>query len=312
MIIKGCTMFTDKRLTEAYNRAKIEYLDPNSKYIFFSDSHRGDDSVSDEFTRNQILFLHALDYYFCNGYTYVEVGDGDELWEYAEFKHIRLAHSDVFHSIKKFFDTGRLILLYGNHNIYLKYKEYIRKSYYQYYDEYDQDRYDLFKGLVAYEALLLKVKGSRQEILTVHGHQGDFMNDQCWYLSMLLLRYFWRFMHVVGFQNPSSPAKNLNKRHKVEKAYKKWIKKHKKMLICGHTHRQKFPKRGELPYFNTGCCIHTRGISGIEIIGGKIMMVDWRVKTDLEGVLKIERTVMRGPVALEKFDFSKYQFSDNS
>ena len=72
-------MKTDKRLTEAYKNAKIELFDKNSKYIFFSDVHRGDDSVSDEFTRNQNLFLHALNYYYNNEYVYVEAGDGDEL-----------------------------------------------------------------------------------------------------------------------------------------------------------------------------------------------------------------------------------------
>lgn len=46
-------MFANKRLSAAYKSAKIEYFDENSKYIFFSDSHRGDDSASDEFTRNQ-------------------------------------------------------------------------------------------------------------------------------------------------------------------------------------------------------------------------------------------------------------------
>ena len=132
-------MFTDRRLTEAYNNAKVEYFDNTSKYIFFSDLHRGDDSVSDEFCRNQSLFLHALDYYFNQGYVYVEAGDGDELWEYPKFKHIRLAHSDVFLVIKKFFDDKRLVLLYGNHNIYLKNKAFVKKNYYNYYDEYNQD-----------------------------------------------------------------------------------------------------------------------------------------------------------------------------
>ena len=89
-------MNTDKRLTEAYNGAKIEYYNEQSKYVIFSDIHRGDDSVSDEFARNQNIFLHALDYYYAKGYTYVEAGDGDELWEYPKFKHIRLAHSDIF------------------------------------------------------------------------------------------------------------------------------------------------------------------------------------------------------------------------
>lgn len=79
-------MNTNKRLTDSYNNAKVEYLNTESKYIIFSDIHRGDDSASDEFTRNQIVFLHALEYYYKNGYRYVEAGDGDELWEYSVFK----------------------------------------------------------------------------------------------------------------------------------------------------------------------------------------------------------------------------------
>jgi UDP-2,3-diacylglucosamine pyrophosphatase LpxH len=294
-------MFTDKRLTDAYKKARVEYFDKDSKYIFFSDIHRGDDSVSDEFARNQNVLLHALDYYYNKGYTYVEVGDGDELWEYKEFRYIRLAHSDIFTVIKKYFDDNRLTMIYGNHNIYLKNKRYVKKNFFQFYDEYTQDMHALFNGLDPQEALLLKSKESGQEILIVHGHQGDLMNDQLWFVSMLTLRYFWRFMHVVGFHNPSSPARNHFKRHKIEKNYKKWIRRHKMMLICGHTHRPKFPKRKELPYFNTGCCIHTRGINGIEIANGKIMMVDWRIRADKDGSLHVIRTVVRGPVPIEKY-----------
>ena len=301
-------MFTDKRLMEAYKNAKVEYFDENSKYIFFSDSHRGDDSVSDEFSRNQNVLLHALDYYFNNGYVYVEAGDGDELWEYREFKHIRLAHSDIFLILKKFFDEKRLIMLYGNHNIYLKNKDYVTKNYYNFYDEYNQDIHNLFKGIIPYEALVLKNKNTGQEILTVHGHQGDFINDQLWIVSMFLLRYFWRYLHVVGFHNPSSPAKNLYKRHKIERSFRKWIQKHKMMLICGHTHRPRFAKREEIPYFNTGCCIHTKGITGIEISEGKILMVEWRIRVDQEGILHIERNVKRGPEPIENYDFNNNQF----
>lgn len=294
-------MFTDKRLTKAYKNAEVRYFDKDSKYIFFSDIHRGDDSVSDEFARNQSILLHALDYYYQNDYTYVEIGDGDELWEYADFKHIRFAHSDIFSALKKFYDNKRLVILYGNHNIYLKNRQYVKKNYYRYYDEYKQNSYDLFPGITPYESLVLKNSNTRQEIFIVHGHQGDLMNDQFWMISMLMLRYFWRYLHVVGFRNPASPAKNIYKRHKIERNYGKWIRKHRKMLICGHTHRVRFPKEKQLPYFNTGCCIHTKGISGIEISNGKIMMVNWRIGANIEGVLQIIRTVVKGPEPIEKY-----------
>jgi UDP-2,3-diacylglucosamine pyrophosphatase LpxH len=294
-------MRTNYRLTNAYRHAKTVPFDNDSKYIFFSDIHRGDDSISDEFTRNQSVFLHALNYYYKKGFTYVEAGDGDELWEYKNFDVIRLAHTDVFTAMKKFYDEERLIMLYGNHNVFLKSKRYVKENYDQYYDEYNQKKVDLFPGLQPQEALLLEHKVTKQKIFVVHGHQGDFMNDQLWVLSMLLLRYLWRYFHIVGFGNPTSPARNLFKRHKVEKEYDKWLRQHRMMLICGHTHRQKFPKKGELPYFNTGCCIRTRGISGIEIINGRILMVDWRVSADADGHLKVLRTVTRGPEPIETY-----------
>lgn len=298
-------MFTDFRLTQAYKNAELEYFDKDSKYIFFSDIHRGDDSASDEFARNQIVFLHALNYYYDRGYTYVEVGDGDELWEHKEFKHIRLAHSDVFEVMKKFYLDNRFIMIYGNHDIYLKNKFYVEKYLYSFYDEYTQDIHELFKGIRPQESLVLKQKETGQEIIIVHGHQGDLLNDQLWFINMFFVRYFWRFMHLVGFQNPSSPARNYYKRHKIEKNYKKWIAKHKKMLICGHTHRPKYAKLTELPYFNTGCCVHTRAFNGIEIKNNKIMMVDWRVRANDNGKLRVERSVMRGPLPIRSFNIAK-------
>jgi UDP-2,3-diacylglucosamine pyrophosphatase LpxH len=302
-------MQTNKRLTYAYQHAHLEYFDKNSKYIFFSDVHRGDDSVSDEFARNQNIYIHALNYYHDQGYVYVEVGDGDELWEYREFKHIRLAHTDAFLVLKKFFDENRMIMLYGNHNIYLKNPKFVKENYYNFYDEYNQERVELFKGLIPLEALKLKHKDTGQEIFVVHGHQGDFINDQGWKFAMLLLRYFWRFAHVVGFVNPASPARNMFKRHKVERMYNKWIQENKLMLICGHTHRQKFPKNDELPYFNTGCCIRTRSITGIELVNSQIQMVDWRVAADEDGIMRIKRQVVRGPEPIEKYDCKNNPYS---
>lgn len=294
-------MLTEQRLLSAYQNAKVHKIDDSSKYIFFSDMHRGDDSASDEFTRNETVFLHALEYYYDRGYTYVEVGDGDELWEYADYKNIRLAHSDIFLAIKRFFDEDRFVLLYGNHNIYLKSQAFVANNLYSYYDEFSQDTKELLPGLTPYEALLLNYESSGQEILVVHGHQGDFMNDQLWRASMLLMRFFWRYLHVVGFQNPASPAKNLYKRAKIEIKYKKWIEKHKKIIICGHTHRPKFSERTEPPYFNTGCCIHSKGLTGIEISDGNLMLVNWRIKANKNGEIKVERSIVRGPAPIKEY-----------
>ncbi|MBM6615763.1 metallophosphoesterase family protein [Desemzia sp. RIT804] len=295
-------MFTDRRLTEAYENARVEEFDDNSKYVFMSDVHRGDGSLSDEFTRNRDIYLYALQHYYRNDYTYVEAGDGDEMLEYSNFEHTKNAHPAVYDTIKKFFDEDRLVKIYGNHDIFLKYPSYVKKNYYTNYDEYNEVFFDFLKDLEPVEALVLKHKQTGQEILTVHGHQGDAPNDQFWRLTMLSLKYFWRFLHAFGIRNPSSPVKNVSKRHKVEKNYNKWIEKHKMMLICGHTHRFKYPKKKDHPYFNTGCCIYPTIITAIEIKNGMVQLVRWKVKATRNGVLNIEREIMRGPESVSDFD----------
>lgn len=294
-------MSADKRLTQAYENATVRYFDENSKYVFFSDCHRGDDSVSDEFARNQAIVLSALRYYYNNEFVYVEAGDGDDLWQYQNFKYIRSAHMDVFTLLREFHKKDRLYMLYGNHNIYLKYRNYVKHNYFYFYDEYREKQEKLFYRLEPIEALLLKEKRTKQEILIVHGHQGDLLNDQLWILSMLAVRYFWRFMQLVGVRNPASPAKNSFKRHKMENKYTRWIKTHNRILICGHTHRMKYPKAHEIPYFNIGCCVHTKGITTIELEKNHISLIQWRMLADEEGIVRIMRKVIRGPEPIERW-----------
>ena len=295
-------MRTDERLTEAYENARVEYFNDKSKYIIFSDTHRGNGSHFDEFSKNQNIFRHALEYYFENGYTYIEAGDGDELWEHPGVSDIKNAHFHIFETIKKFNDDNRLIMIYGNHNIYMKDMAYVRENYYVSYNEYREADYEFLMGMVPVEALVLKHTETAQEIFTVHGHQGDFLNDQFWFPTMLSLKYFWRYLHSFGIRNPASPVRNTFKRHKIEKNFKRWIAKNRKILICGHTHRFKFPREGGLPYFNTGCCIYPTIITGIEIADGKIQLIRWKIEPDKNGYLEVRRIVLRGPRPIADFD----------
>lgn len=295
-------MKTEERLTSAYQHARIETIDEHSKYVFMSDCHRGDGSASDEFSRNQNAYIYALYHYYNNDFTYVEAGDGDELWEHASYRDIKLAHADAFMALRSLHENKRLIMIYGNHNIFLNNQDYVIKNLYTCYDKYNETRFDLLNHIKPVEALVLKVKETQQEILIVHGHQGDMANDQTWIFSMLSLRYFWRFVHAFGFQNPASPVKNTQKRHKIEKNYNKWIEKHKMMLICGHTHRYKFPRATELPYFNTGCCIYPTSLTALEIENGKITLVKWHTIVNEDALLQVTREILTGPQPLNRFD----------
>ena len=113
-------------------------------------------------------------------------------------------------------------------------------------------------------------------------------------------------MHAFGVKNPASPVKNTYKRHKIENNFSKWIRINKKMLICGHTHRYKFPRNGDLPYFNTGSCIYPTTISAIEIVDGEVQLVRWKMRPNRVGVLAIKKEVLRGPKSLSGFDIRDF------
>ncbi len=295
-------MRTNHRLDKVFRNAFPVPFDDTSRFVFFSDVHRGDDSLSDEFGRNRHIYDHALDYYYNHGYTYVEVGDGDELWENAHYRHIRMAHASTFERLTRFYNAGRMYMLFGNHNMQLKNEAYVRRHLYTTYDDFSDKQIDLFPGIVVHEALILKHRQTEQEIFVVHGHQGDLPNDQLWRFSCLMVRSFWRTMHyVLGIRYAASPARSRLKRHKVERHYNKWNAQHKIMLICGHTHRPKMPQPGEPAYFNTGCCMHPRGLTCLELIDGKISLVFWRVSSHEDGLMYIRRKVVQGPVPISEF-----------
>ncbi len=295
-------MQTHKRLMRAYNHAKIEDFDQNSKYVFISDCHRGNGAFADEFSKNRNTYIRALTYYYENGFTYVEVGDGDELWEPNRMSVIQEAHTDAVNAMKRFFDDGRMIMIYGNHNIRMRDPEYVKENYYRYYNEFTEEYSDLFPGLEPVEALRLIEKETGQEIFVVHGHQGDLANDQLWRISRFSLRYFWRYLHNFGIKSPASPVKNIFKRHRVERHYIRWIRRYRQMLICGHTHRFKYPRKNELPYFNTGCCVYPTTITAIELENNQISLIRWKILVNADGILQIQRMVLKGPEPIEKFD----------
>ncbi len=294
-------MPTRNRLKEIFDSSKTVDFDDSSKFILFSDCHRGDNSWSDDFAHNEKLFFHALNHYYNEGFTYIEIGDGDELWESKKFEEIRKAHSHIFWIMRKFHKDDRLFLIWGNHNIVWKNQKYIEKNLFKYYDERKRCIKPLFDGIEIHEGLILRHSNMEKKIFLFHGHQGDLMCDRLWRLSRFFVRHLWKHLQLLGIKDPTSPAKNFKKRREVERKIIDWVKSSKRTVICGHTHRPVFPNEGEPAYFNTGSCVHPRCITGIEIENGEIMLIKWWVKPKKDGALYVEREILMGPKKLQSF-----------
>lgn len=289
-------MSSTKRLNRAFARAKRLEFDDNSKFIFFSDCHRGDNSFADDFANNRNIYFHALNHYYREGFHYCELGDGDELWENLHFEPLFEAHKNVYQLLRSFHLESRLHMVWGNHDMVYRNQNYVNKHLTRYFEPIDGKDKALFEGIVYHEALLLKHNNSGQEIFCTHGHQADWWNYVCWRIGRFLVRVLWKPLQVVGIADPTSPAKNYKELIRIEKRLKKWIlKKNLQLTIVGHTHRPRFPEPGQIPLFNDGSCVHPRSITGLEIENGKITLIKWHIDTKPDGTLQIVRVVLEGP-----------------
>lgn len=288
-----------KKLDKLFEHSKRIKIDDNSKFVIMSDCHRGSGDNHDNFVKNQNIFNSALRHYYNKNYTYIELGDGDEMWEVSDYKEIINEHLNSFKEIKRFNDDGRLIMIYGNHDIVKKSDNVLNKTFATYYSSSIKEEKELLKDLQVYESLVLDYKD--KEIFLLHGHQVDFLNSNMWQLSRFLVRHIWKRFEIIGINDPTSAAKSYSVTKSVEKKLQNWSIKNNKMVIAGHTHRPIFPQNGEGLYFNDGSCVHPNGITCLEIENGNITLVKWSFNTNEDDVLSIKRSILAGEEPIDNF-----------
>jgi len=289
------------RISKAFQSAEEIPIDDSSKMILMSDVHRGDGSWADDFSGNENLYFAALTHYYKEQYTYIELGDGDELWKYKNMSDIVPVHKDTFSLLQKFYNEGRVYFIYGNHDMVKSNDHFVQKCFNRYYDAEEKRHVPLFENVKFREGLVLRYKDSERKILLIHGHQGSILDYTFWGLRRFLVRYVWKKLELFGFKDPTSTAKNYHKKDSIEQNLTEWVNQEKHMLIAGHTHRPMFPDAGKPLYFNDGSCVHPRSITGIEIAEGNITLVKWNVKTKDDGTLYIGREVLAGPRDLKEY-----------
>ncbi len=261
-----------KRIDRAFTHAVRLPLGGRSRYVIISDCHRGEGTSNDNFLKNQHLYFAALEYYYKRGFFYLELGDGEELWENRSGKRIVDCHEDVYEIFERFGRNCRILRLYGNHNMEMK-------------DELA-------------EALILENREGGRDIYMLHGHQADFFNSVCWKLSRFLVRYLWKPLEHFGVNDPTSAARNYKKLEKYEKCLEEWTREKDVYLAAGHSHRPRLPE-GEGRYLNAGSCVHPRSVTAIEIENMQMTLVKWMMTTRPDMTLYVAREVMAGPAVIE-------------
>jgi UDP-2,3-diacylglucosamine pyrophosphatase LpxH len=293
-------LFAHTRLSNVYNSSPIIPFDYSTPLIFFSDCHRGIGDKTEPFTQNEGLYYYALSYYYNKGYTYVEVGDGDEMYLYS-FDRIQSRYGQIFNLLQEFSRRDRLVMIAGNHDLEPGSNKIVEKC-----------------GAVAHEGVVLENTRTRSKIFAVHGHQADMLSDRLRPLGRTLVKRIIDPLLKNGMLSFSESGDNghlFNRplpkwvssyikysQHKIEKRITSWVNQKQQMLICGHTHRFVSSSLRDVPYFNTGSCLAPGLLTGIEIVNGNINQINWVVKKpSTGGALIIKRELVAQPLDLIQF-----------
>jgi len=280
-----------KRISDARKTAEEVLFDDRSRIVVMSDCHRGNgDGRFDNFLQNHNIYFAALNHYNREMFTYIELGDGDELWENKRPGEIIRMYKEIYELLSEFYHDKRLLMCYGNHDVVKKDKGYMDKHYRRY-----------FPGMQVYGSILLRHRYSGSSIFLIHGHQADLLNDPLWKLARFLVRYIWRKLELIGVNDPTSAARNNRRSVNVEKTLTQWAERENQIIIAGHTHKPVFPVKGKALYFNDGSCVHTNGLTAIEIVEGAIALVRWSVKTRRDGLMFIGKDTLAGPRMIDGY-----------
>ena len=292
----------------------IPFYVTKQKVIIFSDEHKGAKNKADDFATCETNYITALDYYFQQGFYFINLGDGEELWEnniFAVKKHNQLS----FEKEKLFQQQKRFIKIFGNHDLFWANDPTAALQLQSIYGE----KVSIYEGCI----LTTTINDRAFEIYLTHGHQGDLQSDGNWF-SKFFVSNVWGPIQGLLNINPNTPAYNDQLKSLHNTIMYEWSSVEKNvLLITGHTHQPVFmslthlerlytkladaqknkddaviksieeeikkaqPKNETPPdfskiipsYFNSGCCcFDDSDITGIEIADGYIRLIKWNSK----------------------------------
>ena len=297
------------------------------KYIILSDQHKGGKDLADDFRNTETNYMNTLQYYYDNGFTFINLGDCEELWEatpsvVVEKNRLTLLEEAQFHA------TGRYHRIYGNHDLEWNYE--IQRTLFL--------KPIFGPKLAINQGLLLNTtyKGKQYSIFLAHGHQGDQRSDGNAFSKWFVAAIWTPIQRFLDIQvDRVSDSFELVDKHNI--LMYEWSATQDKLLfISGHTHKPVFASLDHIDrltkqlekvqsendeitataiklelekrkkeyagkkivrtmlkptYFNTGCCCYPDGdLTGIEIENGFIRLVKWKAAKDKTSKVTLEES----------------------
>lgn len=329
---------TATKLDRAYRESLYLPFDQRrDRAIVFSDLHMADRTSVDDFLRNEMIYCHALQQYDNLGFRLILNGDVEEGWE-AKAKVIGDSYRDTAYAMeRKFADRGQPwhVRIVGNHDSLWSKQQRVEKYLWRVLGpvrvwpgvRLGEDIFishghqgDPFSDTLAYISAFSVRHGWRwvqrglkmSNVRTSNNHLIRKRRDEALYAwaqsrgKLLIAGHTHRSMFgdvpepnqlVALLRRLESELPMSPEPFQVRATIEYLRKTIEKLDISGSS--------GEpLPcYFNGGSCVHTDGITGIEIDRGQIRLVKWElVGTMPEGesppssgemMLRIERKVYR-------------------
>src|ERR1044072_3369242 len=100
---------------------KVPFDLNTGKFIIFSDEHKGARDLADDFRLAEKNYLNALDYYYKNGFYFINLGDCEELWENKPDIVMEKNEADMQAELR-FLQNDRYYRIFGNHDLQWKYE----------------------------------------------------------------------------------------------------------------------------------------------------------------------------------------------
>ncbi len=299
-------------LTEPGKKGPVISFDPEQHFIIFSDQHKGTKNGSDIFAFAEKNYVAALDHYNQNNFTYINLGDGEELWE-NKVSRVKRKNNPSFQKERLFANREAFIKVFGNHDLYWDNDPLAELNLERIYK----------RTLPIYEGVVLQttVNGQALDIFMTHGHQGDMQSDGNGFSKWFIADIWGPIQMYLGLNlNTPSVDDHLKTLHNTM-MYQWSAQQPGTLLITGHTHQAVFESLTHLErlyrqleaannkkdeqvikdirdqiikrignnintmpdfsgykptYFNSGCCCFDDGdITGIEIADGYIRLIKW-------------------------------------